>query len=82
MVSRRILPNVVVNVNVLGVRKGIDFYCPYCDWRTNADWNGSRNIQKRDGFLMGTPAFVNAVIESTAPADLISAGNPHGLSVG
>lgn len=55
----------------LGVRKDLSFYCPNCDWKTNADWNGSRNIQKRDGFLKRTPALVNAVIESTAPADLI-----------
>jgi IS605 OrfB family transposase len=78
----------------LGVRKGNDFYCKSCDWRTHADWNGSRNIRKGDGFhgrthvneRRGTPAIANGVIESTPLADLgvritpEVAGNPLRLS--
>jgi IS605 OrfB family transposase len=70
----------------VGNRKGSEFYCKGCDWKTHADWNGSRNIQKGDGFLRGTPARLNGVIESTPLADLNTlsvleiAGNPLRLS--
>ena len=67
----------------LGRRKRHDFYCKRCDWKTHADWNGSRNIRKGDGFLTTmrlTPAFQNAVIESTAPTDPTIVGNPLRLS--
>jgi len=71
-----------------GVRKGYYFYCKECDWETDADWNGSRNIQKGDGFLQSstivnnrtrlrTPDFLNEVFESTSPADPRSSSCTH-----
>lgn len=72
----------------LGIRKGLDFYCPHCDQHEHADGNASRNIGAWVGlFCAWEPSKTLSVMDSAAPAygvhetplNLVREANPSGL---
>jgi putative transposase len=72
----------------LGIRKGLDFYCPHCDKHEHADGNAARNIGGWVGlFCSWEPSKGSAVITDSAsghgvhdnPLNLVREINPQGL---
>jgi putative transposase len=73
----------------LGIRKGLDFYCPRCDKHEHADGNAARNIGAWVGlFCAWEPSTGLSVMDDSAlrhgvhdnPPNLVRGVNPQGLA--